>query len=237
MNVVLRHTIDLKIVFFFLYKSFFLFDFDSIFRTSTWECVCRTLDEWDIFIDNIRKLCTKKHSKSKDRKLLERLNALSADLPDIYARKERDRQRRWTSYEPKRSSTRLEAKRQQRLELEEITQEQKARHEKFLEYKRRQEEIIAKEKERLERNERVKRREGTLFFVSCSQTYIIPFSLERADRIRRRAAAGSLTGVFDGSEFSENSNTSSILNDETSSIIDTSDIHQKGIIPTHTFYL
>ena len=81
-------------------------------------------------------------------------------MPDIYSRKDRDRLRRWTSYEPKRSSTRLEVKRQQRLELEEITQEQKARHDKFLEFKRRQEEIIAKEKERLERNERVKRREG-----------------------------------------------------------------------------
>ncbi|CAF2892560.1 unnamed protein product [Rotaria sp. Silwood2] len=177
--------------------------------TSTWECVCRTLDEWNIFIENFRKLCSKKYSSSKDRKLLERLIALNAELPDIYARKERDRQRRWTSYEPKRSSTRLEAKRQQRLELEEITQEQKARYEKFLEFKRRQEEIIAKEKERLERSERVKRRE------------------ERADRIRRRAAAGSLTGIFDGSEFSENSNASSTLYDETSNPIDTSDIHQK----------
>ncbi|CAF3357745.1 unnamed protein product [Rotaria sp. Silwood1] len=178
-------------------------------ETSTWECVCRTLDEWNIFIENFRKLCSKKNSSSKDRKLLERLITLNAELPEIYARKERDRQRRWTSYEPKRSSTRLEAKRQQRLALEEITQEQKARHEKFLEYKRRQEETIAKEKERLERNERVKRRE------------------ERADRIRRRAAAGSLTGVFDGSEFSENSNASSTLYDETSNSIDTSDIHQK----------
>ncbi len=61
----------------------------------------------------------------------------------------------------------MEAKRQQRLELEEITQEQKARHEKFLEFKRRQEETIAKEKERLERNERVKRREGSTK-PSCS---------------------------------------------------------------------
>lgn len=98
----------------------------------------------------------------KDRKLLERLVALNADLPDIYARKDRERQRRWTSYEPKRSSTRLEAKRQQRLELEEITQEQKIRHEKFLEFKRKQEETIAKERERLERDERVKRREGKI---------------------------------------------------------------------------
>ncbi len=47
------------------------------------------------------------------------------------------------------------------------------------------------------------------------------FVKERADRIRRRA------GV-DGSEFSENSNTSSTLNDENSHPIDTSDIHQKG---------
>ncbi|CAF3552866.1 unnamed protein product [Rotaria sordida] len=178
-------------------------------ETSTWECVCRTLDEWNIFIENFRKLCSKKNSSLKDRKLLERLITLYTELPDIYARKERDRQRRWTSYEPKRSSTRLEAKRQKRLELEEITQEQKVRHEKFLEFKRRQEEVIAKEKERLERNERVKRRE------------------ERADRIRRRAAVGSLTGIVDGSEHSENSNASSTLYDETSNPIDTSDIHQK----------
>jgi hypothetical protein len=181
----------------------------TLFRTSTWECVCRTLDEWNQFIENFRKTCSKKNSSIKDRKLLERLVSLNADLPDIYARKERDRQRRWTSYEPKRSSTRLEAKRQQRLELEEITQEQKIRHEKFLEFKRKQEEIIAKEKERLERNERVKRRE------------------ERADRIRRRTAAGSSSGVVDGAEFSDNSNESSTLNDETSSPIDTSDVHQK----------
>ncbi|CAM4743737.1 unnamed protein product [Rotaria magnacalcarata] len=178
-------------------------------ETSTWECICRTLDEWNVFIENFRKSCSKKNSSIKDRKLLERLVTLNTELPEIYARKERDRQRRWTSYEPKRSSTRLEAKRQQRIELEEITQEQKARHEKFLEYKRRQEEIIAKEKERLERNERVKRRE------------------ERADRIRRRAAAGSLTGIFDGSELSENSNASSSFHDETSNSLDTSDIHQK----------
>jgi hypothetical protein len=85
---------------------------------------------------------------------------LNGDIPEIYAKKERERQRRWTTYEPKRSSTRLEAKRQQRLEFEEITQEQKARHDKFLEFKRRQEETIAKEKERVERHERVKRREG-----------------------------------------------------------------------------
>jgi hypothetical protein len=102
---------------------------------------------------------------------LERLIVLNAELPDIYARKERDRQRRWTSYEPKRSSTRLEAKRQQRLEFEEITQEQKARHEKFLEFKRRQEETIAKEKERLERNERVKRREGSIELVFLLNKY------------------------------------------------------------------
>ncbi|CAF2415814.1 unnamed protein product [Rotaria sp. Silwood2] len=177
-------------------------------ETSTWECVCRTLDEWNVFIENFRKLCSKKNSSIKDRKLLERLIALNADLPDIYSRKDRERHRRWTTYEPKRTSTRLEAKRQQRLELEEITQEQKARHDKFLEFKRRQEEIIAREKERLERNERVKRRE------------------ERADRIRRRTAAGSLQGI-DGSEFSENSNTSSTLNDENHHPIDTHDIHQK----------
>ncbi len=148
------------IIFFSFNTQTFFFLLNFIFRTSKWECVCRTLDEWNIFIDNFRKLCSKKNSSTKDRKLLERLITLNAELPDIYARKERDRQRRWTSYEPKRSSTRLEAKRQQRLELEEITQEQKARHEKFLEFKRRQEEIIAKEKERLERHERVKRREG-----------------------------------------------------------------------------
>ncbi|CAF0852742.1 unnamed protein product [Rotaria sp. Silwood1] len=177
-------------------------------QTSTWECICRTLDEWNVFIENFRKLCSKKNSSLKDRKLLERLVTLNADLPDIYSRKDRERHRRWTTYEPKRTSTRLEAKRQQRLELEEITQEQKARYDKFLEFKRRQEEIIAKEKERLERNERVKRRE------------------ERADRIRRRTAAGSLQGI-DGSELSENSNTSSILNDENRHPIDTNDIHQK----------
>ncbi|CAF0760190.1 unnamed protein product [Adineta steineri] len=180
-------------------------------ETSTWECVCRTLDEWNLFIENFRKTCSRKNSSLKDRKLLERLVTLNTELPELYARKERDRQRRWTSYEPKRSSTRLEAKRQQRLEFEEITQEQKTRHEKFLEFKRRQEETIAKEKERLERNERVKRRE------------------ERADRIRRRAAAGSLTGIADGSELSENSNESSALNDESSNRLDTSDVHQKVI--------
>ena len=54
------------------------------------------------------------------------------------------------------------------------------------------------------------------------------FVAERADRIRRRTAVGSFTGL-DGSEYSENSNTSSILNDENSHPIDTSDIHQKGI--------
>ncbi len=151
--------------------------------------------------------------------------ALNADLPDIYSRKDRDRHRRWTSYEPKRASTRLEAKRQQRLEFEEITQEQKARHDKFLEFKRRQEEIIAKEKERLERSERVKRREGKNFHF---QNYFIDYlSSERADRIRRRAGGGSVTGL-DSSEFSENSNTSSTLNDENSHPFDTSDIHQKG---------
>lgn len=52
--------------------------------------------------------------------------------------------------------------------------------------------------------------------------------VERADRIRRRTAGGSLTGILDGSEFSENSNASSTLNDETSSPLDTSDIHQKS---------
>jgi hypothetical protein len=120
------------------------------------------LDEWNIFIENFRKLCSRRNSSIKDRKLLERLIALNVDLPEVYARQERERQRRWTSYEPKRASTRLETKRQQRIEFEEITQEQKARHEKFLEFKRRQEEIIVKERERLERNERVKRREGTI---------------------------------------------------------------------------
>ncbi|CAF4465651.1 unnamed protein product [Rotaria socialis] len=177
-------------------------------ETSTWECICRTLDEWNVFIENFRKSCSKKNSSIKDRQLLERLIALNADLPDIYSRKDRERHRRWTSYEPKRTSTRLEVKRQQRLEFEEITQEQKARHDKFLEFKRRQEETIAKEKERLERSERVKRRE------------------ERADRIRRRTAVGASHGV-DGSEFSENSNTSSTLNDENLHPINTNDIHQK----------
>lgn len=51
---------------------------------------------------------------------------------------------------------------------------------------------------------------------------------ERADRIRRRAGAGSLTGMIDGSELSENSNTSSTLNDEGNNSIGTSDVHQKG---------
>ncbi|CAF0925324.1 unnamed protein product [Adineta steineri] len=184
-------------------------------ETSTWECICRTLDEWNVFIENFRKTCSRKNSNLKDRKLLERLVALNTDLPDIYSRKDRDRLRRWTSYEPKRASTRLEAKRQQRLQFEEITQEQKARHDKFLEYRRRQEETIAKEKERLERSERVKRRD------------------ERADRIRRRTAGGSLTG-HNGSEFDENSNTSSILNDENSHPIDTSDIHQKVLTMLRT---
>lgn len=122
--------------------------------------MCRTLEEWNEFIEKFSKTCSRKKANSKDRQLLDRLVALNSELPDIYARKERDRQRRWTSYEPKRSSNRLEAKRQQRLALEEITLEQKARHDKFLEFKRRQEEIIIKEKERLERYERVKRREG-----------------------------------------------------------------------------
>lgn len=132
----------------------------SRFRTSTWECICRTLEEWNEFIEKFGKTCSRKRANTKDRQLYERFVTLNTDLPEIYARKERDRQRRWTSYEPKRSSTRLEAKRQQRLALEEITQEQKARHDRFLEFKRRQEETIAKEKERLERYERVKRREG-----------------------------------------------------------------------------
>lgn len=52
--------------------------------------------------------------------------------------------------------------------------------------------------------------------------------VERADRIRRRAAAGSSQGP-DGSEFSENSNTSSTLNDENRHPVDNNDIHQKGI--------
>ena len=51
---------------------------------------------------------------------------------------------------------------------------------------------------------------------------------ERADRIRRRAGAGSMTGMIDGSELSENSNTSSTLNDEGNNSIGTSDVHQKG---------
>lgn len=119
------------------------------------------MDEWNSFIEQFRKPATRRGANAKDRELLERFVALYADLPDIYTRKDRERQRRWTSYEPKRSSTRLEAKRQQRLAIEEMNQEQKARHERFLEYKRRQEEVIAKEKERLERSERVRRREGT----------------------------------------------------------------------------
>jgi len=157
---------------------FFCLNKTNIFlRTSTWECVCRTLDEWNIFIENFRKLCSKKNSSIKDRQLLERLITLNTDLPDIYSRKDRDRLRRWTSYEPKRASTRLEVKRQQRLELEEITQEQKARHDKFLEFKRRQEETIAKEKERLERSERVKRREGRFSNSTKKKPYFIFFYL------------------------------------------------------------
>ena len=136
-------------------------NFISTCRTSNWECVCRTLEEWNAFIEKFRKTCSRKNSSSRDRQLLERLVALNTELPETYARQERERQRRWNSYEPKRASTRLEAKRQQRIEFEEITQEQKARHDKFLEFRRRQEEVIAKEKERLERQERVKRREGT----------------------------------------------------------------------------
>ena len=53
------------------------------------------------------------------------------------------------------------------------------------------------------------------------------FSSERADRIRRRAAAGSST-TLDASELSENSNTSFTTNDESTHPIDTSDVHQKG---------
>ncbi len=56
------------------------------------------------------------------------------------------------------------------------------------------------------------------------------FFKERADRIRHRVAAGSLTTGLDGSEFSENSNTSSKLNDENVHPFDTSDIHQKGFL-------
>jgi hypothetical protein len=131
-------------------------------RTSRWQCVCRTLDEWNTFIECFREKCSKRRAPIKDRQLLERLLTLNADLPNLYMRKERDRQRRWTSYEPKRASTRLEVKRQQRLEFEEITQEHKARQDKFLEFKRRQEQTIVKEKERLERYERVRRREGEI---------------------------------------------------------------------------
>jgi hypothetical protein len=201
-------------------------------RTSTWECTCRTLEEWTTFIDKFRKTCSRKNSSTKDRQLLEHLIKLNADLPEIYARKERDRQRRWTSYEPKRSSNRLEAKRQQRLALEEITQEQKVRHDKFLEYKRRQEETVAKEKERLERYERVKRREGKRISHDRKQTRVLTcyysHRLERADRIRRRAGVGSSTGVADSCDLSENSNTSSTCNDEANNSLDTTDIHQKG---------
>jgi len=177
--------------------------------SSTWECICKTLEEWNTFIETFRKSASKRNSNSKDRQLFERFVQLNTEMPELYTRKDRERQRRWTSYEPKRASTRLEAKRQQRLELEEITQEQKARHDKFLEFKRKQEETIAKERERLERNERVRRRE------------------ERADRIRRRTAAGA-TSTIDPAEISENSNTSSTMNDEHhTSSLDTSDIHQK----------
>ena len=53
-------------------------------------------------------------------------------------------------------------------------------------------------------------------------------NLERADRIRRRTAAGSSAGQ-NGGEFDENSNTSSsFLNDENSHPMDTNDVHQKG---------
>ncbi len=174
LDFIVIHQIKILSRFFLTIKNSICY---HIFRTSTWECVCRTLDEWNVFIENFRKLCSKKNSSSKDRKLLECLIALNADLPDIYSRKDRDRHRRWTSYEPKRASTRLETKRQQRLEFEEITQEQKARHDKFLEFKRRQEETIAKEKERLERSERFKRREGKFYFYDYSETYFICFSL------------------------------------------------------------
>ncbi|CAF4400032.1 unnamed protein product, partial [Adineta steineri] len=44
---------------------------------------------------------------------------------------------------------------------------------------------------------------------------------------------GSLTG-HNGSEFDENSNTSSILNDENNHPIDTSDIHQKVLTMLRT---
>ncbi len=62
-------------------------------------------------------------------------------------------------------------------------------------------------KKRLERIERVKRRGGKLLFFP--NHYLRVFFKERADRIRHRAATGSLTTGLDGSEFSENSNTSS----------------------------
>ena len=191
------------------------------------------MEEWNTFVDQFRKSASRKGSNSKDRQLLDRFVGLTADLPDLYARKDRDRQRRWISYEPKRASNRLEAKRQQRLALEEITQEQKARHDRFLEYKRRQEETIAKEKERLERSERVRRREGTISCINNKKNYrdkniLLPFSFtERADRIRRRTAAGSVS-ANDNPELSENSNNSFTLNDDSAHALDTSDIHQRG---------
>lgn len=53
---------------------------------------------------------------------------------------------------------------------------------------------------------------------------------ERADRIRRRAGAGSGSGNIDAAELSENSNMSSTWNEDSAHIMDTTDIHQKGFV-------
>lgn len=69
-----------------------------------------------------------------------------------------------------------------------------------------------------------------IFFNRSEDTKLIHLFQERADRIRRRAAAGSSngTGAVDGSEHSDNSNESFTLNDESTNPMDTTDIHQKG---------
>ncbi|CAF0733275.1 unnamed protein product [Didymodactylos carnosus] len=167
---------------------------------TSWECVCRTLDEWETFVSSY-----KQSTKAQDKRLLQTLYLLIQELPDIYSRKDRDTQKRSSSlfakYAPKRSSTRLETKRQTRIQKEQFDTEQKERIEKFLEYKKKQEMIIAKEKERLEREGRVKKRE------------------ERASRIRRRAAVLNGDHLLDSSAasaddlngfYSENSNASSM---------------------------
>ncbi|CAF0764000.1 unnamed protein product [Didymodactylos carnosus] len=150
---------------------------------TSWGCVCRTLDEWEIFIS-----VYKQSTKVQDKRLLQTLLLLIQELPDIYSRKERETQKRssdlFAKYGPKRSSTRLETKRQTRIQKEQFDAEQKERNEKFFEYKRKQEMIIAQEKERLERQDQVKKRE------------------ERASRIRRRAA------VLNGNHLLDSSSTS-----------------------------